>query len=132
MAAEDDPDVLKNEGVDELPFVPAAQRQRAAEPIDDTIVVVGQPKRKKRKRAAAEKASDASQAATAGEASAKEEVEAFDYASAPNILDEGSDHERAGVPSTKKQKHAKGKLVVDVQGILSDAPLCRFQRVVLW
>ncbi|KAI1789123.1 hypothetical protein LXA43DRAFT_1096686 [Ganoderma leucocontextum] len=108
-AAADDPDVLKNEGVEELPFVPASQRKQAAESIDDTIVVVGQPKRKKRKRVA-EKATDASDAVAGQGSSVKEEeVEAFDYASASNILDDGSDHERADVRSAKKrQKHVKG------------------------
>ncbi|KAM5540062.1 hypothetical protein V8D89_006202 [Ganoderma adspersum] len=109
IATADDPDVLKNEGVDELPFVPASQRKQAAEAIDDTIVVVGQLKRKKRKRVA-EKATDTSDATPRQESSVKhEEVEAFDYASVSNILDDNSDHERAGVPSAKKkQKHGKG------------------------
>lgn len=105
-----DPDVLKNEGVDELPFVPASQRKQAAEVVDDTIVVVGQPKRKKRKRVA-EKATDTLDATPAQESKVKhEEVEAFDYGSVSNILDDSSDHERADVPSAKKkQKHVKGK-----------------------
>ncbi len=97
--------------MEELPFVPASQRKQAAEPVDDTIVVVGQPKRKKRKRVV-EKAADTSDAAPGQESSVKEEeVEAFDYASVSNILDDGSDHERAGAPSAKKkkQKHVKGK-----------------------
>ena len=110
VTATDDPGVLKNEGVEELPFVPASQRKQVAEPVDDTIVVVGQPKRKKRKRVA-EKATDAADATPEQEPSVKEEeaVEAFDYASVPNILDDGSDHERAGIPRAKKQKHVKGE-----------------------
>lgn len=98
----------------EMPFVPAAQRASALAPIDDTIVVVGQPK-KKRKRAAdkaggeeATTAQDGSaQTSVKAEADAME-VEAFDYASAPNILDDGSDHEADAHSAKKRQKKGKG------------------------
>ncbi len=103
----DDPTVLKNEGHAEIPFIPASQRA-APVTVDDTIVVVGQPKKKKRKRVADKEKADTA----AGTASPKEEgemeAEAFDYTSVSNILDDGSDHE-ADLPNAKKrQKHAKG------------------------
>lgn len=89
--------------------MPAPQRKQAVESIDDTIVVVGQAKRKKRKRIA-EKATSTPDAVSEREPSVKEEVVgAFDYASVSNILDDGSDHERADVPRAKRQKHVKGK-----------------------
>ena len=90
--------------------MPAPQRKQAVESIDDTIVVVGQAKRKKRKRIA-EKVTSTPDAVSEREPSVKEEevVEAFDYASVSNILDDGSDHERADVPRAKRQKHVKGK-----------------------
>ena len=71
-------------------------------------MVVGQPKKKKRKRAAEKEKADAAADRRSPKQEEDMEVEAFDYASVSNILDDGSDHE-ADVPSAKKkQKHSKG------------------------
>ena len=112
----DDESILKMQV--EIPYVPAAQRARAnAPPVDDTIVVVGQPKKKKRKRAAAEKAGENDEAGSGGAGAVKEEVEeevaAFDYATAPNILDDGSDHEVADVRSAKKKRKQHGEFAFE-------------------
>ncbi|KAI0671048.1 hypothetical protein C8Q78DRAFT_1190600 [Trametes maxima] len=104
-------DVLKTEDGVELPFVPAPARGTKPEPVDDTIVVVGQAKRKKRKRAG-EKGGEADNDPGTGpaeEAAEEGEVEAFDYGSVSNILDDGSDHERDEVRGgRKKRKQGKG------------------------
>ena len=110
-ARTDDENILKMEV--EIPYVPAAQRNRAAVPtVDDTIVVVGQPK-KKRKRAAAERGEANGDAEGRERAAVKEEaaeVEAFDYSSVPNILDDVPIEDAAEGPSSrKKKKHAKGE-----------------------
>ena len=111
----DDESILKMQV--EIPYVPAAQRARAnAPPVDDTLVVVGQPKKKKRKRAAAEKAGENDEAGSGGAGAVKEEVvevAAFDYATAPNILDDGSDHEVADVRSAKKKRKQHGEFAFE-------------------
>ncbi|KAH9933267.1 ribonuclease H-like domain-containing protein [Amylocystis lapponica] len=86
----------------EMAFVPAAQRQEARrEPVEDTIVVVGQAQAKKRKRSSAKAAK-----AAAGE-EAEGGVEEFDYGAVSNILDEGSEPE-TGDQGRKKKKRGKG------------------------
>ncbi len=110
MTAADDGDVLKTDAVEEMPFVPAGQRGSMPEPVDDTIVVVGQRKPKKRKRTG-EKADTAGTAVTGeGSTSTKMEVEAFDYGTVSNILDDGSDHERKDARGgRKKRKQGQGE-----------------------
>jgi exosome complex exonuclease RRP6 len=76
----------------EIPFVPAAQRQSAPVPEVpmDTIVVVGQRQKKRKRERAPKPTADVDAAAAVEPAEpAETELEAFDYASAPNILDQG-------------------------------------------
>ncbi|TDL23207.1 hypothetical protein BD410DRAFT_173443 [Rickenella mellea] len=102
----------------EIPFVPASQRQ-AAPTIDDTVVVVGQARQKKRKRVK-QPTGDQSNESTPGpntEATVKkkaktiaqdepsaEELEPFDYASAPNILDDQSGSRATDVKKSRQRK----------------------------
>ncbi|KAJ7638309.1 ribonuclease H-like domain-containing protein [Roridomyces roridus] len=69
----------------EIPYVPQEQRTTKQVPtvVDDSIVVVGQPRQKKRKRAK----TDVSPAAASPAPKDEPDVEAFDFASVPNILD---------------------------------------------
>jgi exosome complex exonuclease RRP6 len=77
----------------EIPFVPAALRQTVkAEVVDDTIVVVGQ-RQKKRKRSKKTEETDLDgvetpSAPTEDTKAEPEEIVPFDFASAPNILDD--------------------------------------------
>lgn len=88
------------EGQVEMAFVPASQRHETKpmtqEPVKDSIVVVGQVQRKKRKRTKGENTTTKT---------VLDEVEAFDYSTAPNILDEGSEHEAEDVGTARKRKH---------------------------
>lgn len=85
----------------EIPFVPAEKRNAKTEAIEDTIVVVGQPRQKKRKRVKATDANgEVTESASSSQLSKKAkkkdpegeqseaDIEPFDYASAPNLLDE--------------------------------------------
>ena len=98
----------------EIPFVPASLRQTAKpEVIDDSIVVVGQ-RQKKRKRAKKAEATDDgdgdAQKSTAVPAKAKtktEEVVPFDFASAPNILDDGERSEQEDGRAGKRKRQKK-------------------------
>ncbi|KAI0643061.1 ribonuclease H-like domain-containing protein [Trametes meyenii] len=104
-------DVLKTDDGVEIPFVPASARGIKPEPVDDTIVVVGQAKRRKRKRAGEKGGTtDAGSGTGAVEEAGEEgEMEVFDYGSVSNILDDGSDHEREEVGGgRKKRKQGKG------------------------
>ncbi|KAI0345691.1 hypothetical protein BDW22DRAFT_1426352 [Trametopsis cervina] len=100
----------------EIPFVPANERQdkRAAvvETVADTIVVVGQPQRKKRKRE--KKAADVSNVQRESEQPAADAE--FDYSTVSNILDEGSDHEPAGPVGGPRKRKQKGQGHVDHGG----------------
>ncbi|KAI0060351.1 hypothetical protein BV25DRAFT_1917713 [Artomyces pyxidatus] len=104
---------------DEIPFIPASQRQSVkVEAVDDTIVVVGQARQKKRKRSKKTDAEDVS-ALQAGTARPKEGVAApkgtkaepesvpFDFATASNILDDERVEEEKKGPK-KRQKKNKG------------------------
>lgn len=86
----------------EVPFIPASQRAKTEVVVDDTIVVVGQAKRKKRKRAPGEKPAGASVAVQAEE---------FDYTSVSNILDDGVEDAAA---ATVKRKRVKGESFVGI------------------
>ncbi|KAH9035897.1 ribonuclease H-like domain-containing protein [Lactarius pseudohatsudake] len=94
------PDVSIDGATTEIPFVPAALRQTVKpEVIDDAIVVIGQrqKKRKHEKKAGATDDDDAerSTAVPSAEAKAKTvDVVPFDFASAPNMLDEGERNEQ--------------------------------------
>lgn len=96
----------------EIPFVPIAQRQQPAQVIDDSIVVVGQARKKKRKRTKADSTSGAlmDDGETPGMEDGgveEEEVEAFDYSTVPNILDDVPTPNTEG-RKKKKPKHQKG------------------------
>jgi exosome complex exonuclease RRP6 len=71
--------------------------------MNDGIVVVGQHQKKRKRDRAAKQAEDA--APTPSASTPEVEVEAFDYASAPNILDEGAELLEDG--SGKKRKLGK-------------------------
>jgi exosome complex exonuclease RRP6 len=92
----------------EIPFVPALLRQPAkTEVIDDAIVVVGQ-RQKKRKRTklagVGGEGSSEKSSTPAAKAKAEPEVVPFDFASAPNILDDAS-----GDHSEQEEKGRAGK-----------------------
>jgi exosome complex exonuclease RRP6 len=92
----------------EIPFVPAPLRQAVKpEVIDDAIIVVGQ-RQKKRKRtkmvgAGGEGSSEKSSTPVA-KAKAELDVVPFDFASAPNLLDDSS-----GNHSEQEEKGRAGK-----------------------
>ena len=96
------------------------------------------PKKKKRKRATADKDGAGTQDEDAKSSAKAEamEVEAFDYASAPNILDDGSDHEAAAPSAKKRQKHAKGETPRYCEQysalLIAIARGYRVERIVLW
>ena len=112
---------------DEIPFVPAPQRQIKTV-VDDTIVVVGQMKQKKRKRAKPTPSTsqvdlsrpvDDDPRADEGKTGAKKhhladtsEQEPFDFSSVPNILDEITITEEGAKPrKKKKQKRQEGECI---------------------
>ncbi|KAI6041415.1 hypothetical protein EDC04DRAFT_2669470 [Pisolithus marmoratus] len=97
----------------EIPFVPEHQRQsrsslRVYTPMeDDTIVIVGQAGARQRKRKREKNRGTISQLRSGSGASVDDqeaEVEAFDYSSVPNLLDEGSQKETTGEDNDRKNK----------------------------
>ena len=77
----------------EIPFVPAALRQTVkAEVVDDTIVVVGQRQKKRKRSKKAEKTDlggvETPPTPTEDTKAGPEDIVPFDFASAPNILDD--------------------------------------------
>jgi exosome complex exonuclease RRP6 len=77
----------------EIPFVPAALRETVkAEVVDDTIVVVGQRQKKRKRSKKAEKTDlggvERPSTPTEDTRAGPEEIVPFDFASAPNILDD--------------------------------------------
>jgi exosome complex exonuclease RRP6 len=103
------PDVPVDGATAEIPFVPASQRQTAKpEVIDDAIVVVGQRQKKRRR---AKKAGDGdgerSNAVPANAKAKTEDVVPFDFASAPNILDDGERSEQEDGGRVRKKKRQK-------------------------
>ena len=98
---------------------PASEHPVETDVVEDTIVVVGQPRQKKRKRA---KMSSDSKESTPGvqppkkarnkkaeveEDQTVEDVEPFDYASAPNLLDDAPAVDTE--IKTKASKRSAGK-----------------------
>ncbi|EMD39730.1 hypothetical protein CERSUDRAFT_112032 [Gelatoporia subvermispora B] len=113
--------------VEELAFVPAAQRQRQAavrEEEADTIVVVGQAKPRKRKRKAQQGAEDAEERE---EGASGEGAPEFDYGAVSNILDDGSDDERVEVGRKKKKKQKQSKDAVYTYGNFGAPPKAHSQ-----
>lgn len=93
----------------EIPFVPVARRQQPAQVVDDSIVVVGQARKRKRKRTKTDATYGAPMDDETGgvEDGVVDEVEAFDYSTVPNILDDVP----LPIPEgrkKKKPKHQKG------------------------
>jgi exosome complex exonuclease RRP6 len=86
----------------EIPFVPAPLRQTVkAEVVDDTIVVVGQRQKKRKRSKKAEKTDldgvvETPSTPTEDTRVKPEEVVPFDFASAPNILDDVPSEEEGG------------------------------------
>ena len=107
------PDPITDGAMAEIPFVPAPLRQAAKpEIIDDAVIVVGQRQKKRRrtKLAGVEGEGSSEKSSTPGaKAKAEPEVVPFDFASAPNILDDApgghSEHEEKG--RTGKRKRPK-------------------------
>jgi len=92
----------------EIPYVPASQR-KPVELLEDSVIVVGQMRQKKRKRIKTkaianvgdhEQIGDSSKAHSAR--SENDNTDIFDYATAPNILDD--------VPEPKEEPHKKKKI----------------------
>lgn len=98
----------------EIPFVPAAQRQTVkVEDVDDTIVVVGQRQKKRKRSKKAEKTdlggAETPSTPTEDIKAAPEEIVPFDFASVPNILDDGPNelNEQEGVRAGKRRRSKK-------------------------
>ncbi|OCH91136.1 hypothetical protein OBBRIDRAFT_753802 [Obba rivulosa] len=103
----------RDDGVEEMAFVPAARRQATVrEEEADAIVVVGQAKPRKRKRKE-QKVRQGPEEEGGGPSGAGEGTE-FDYSTVSNILDEGSGGEQGAEVGRKKQrKQGKGEGVAD-------------------
>lgn len=82
----------------EMAFVPASERQHTASAVADTIITVGQRSQQKKKR----KRNLASNGL-------EDDVEMFDYATEPSLLDAGDSIKQVG-PMAKKRN--KGKCMV--------------------
>jgi exosome complex exonuclease RRP6 len=94
----------------EVPFVPLSQRQTVArEVIDDSVVIVGQRQQKKRKRNKEKK--EKSHVAEQEQEEPEQDVQPFDYASVPNILDDDSETRGDPVERPKKKPKAKGRIL---------------------
>jgi exosome complex exonuclease RRP6 len=88
--AEEEEEPANVEGQAEVAFVPAAQRAVREVIADEALVVVGQRKKRKRVDRERKRSSDGAPAGTPiATAAEEEEIAPFDYASAPNLLDEG-------------------------------------------
>lgn len=96
-------DTAADGAMEEIPFVPASLRQTVkAEVVDDTIVVVGQ-RQKKRKRTKKAELSETPSTPTGNTKAEPEEVVPFDFASAPNILDDVPSEPEDGVPGKRRR-----------------------------
>ncbi len=107
------PEVPIDGATAEIPFVPAPQRHTAKPEVnDDAIVVVGQ-RQKKRKRAKKAGASGDDEKSTSATSTAKvkeeEEVVPFDFANAPNILDDSAADEHSEQEDGRRRKRKKQK-----------------------
>jgi exosome complex exonuclease RRP6 len=101
----------------EIPFVPAALRQTVrAEVVDDTIVVVGQRQKKRKRSKKAEKTDlggvETPSTPTEDTRAGPEEIVPFDFASAPNILDDApsefNEQEGRGGKRRRSKKRSGG------------------------
>lgn len=92
----------------EIPFVPAPLRQTVkAEVVDDTIVVVGQRQKKRKRSKKAEKIDlggvETPFTPTEDTRAGPEEIAPFDFASAPNILDDEFSEQEGGRAGKKRR-----------------------------
>ncbi len=122
-AAEEEGHTLPSAVQVEMPFVPASQRTAnvsTTSVADDAIVVVGQARQRKRKRVKDTTKSDGGSGKTskANNEGEKAEVESFDFASAPNILDAVPAVEESSIPR-KRSKQTKGSVVLPLTKIES-------------
>jgi len=98
----------------EIPFVPAALRQAVkTEIVDDTIVSVGQrqKKRKRTKKAGVGGSGDTSSTAVGpAKAEPAQDIEPFDFANVPNILDDAPSElgEQEGRRTSKRLRSKRG------------------------
>jgi exosome complex exonuclease RRP6 len=88
----------------EIPFVPAEQRQSTNLEMEGGIVVVGQRQKKRKRDRTAKKAATTP---PEPEAEVEAEIEPYDYASAPNVLDEGARLLEDPAAAGKKRKLGK-------------------------
>jgi len=93
----------------EIPFVPAPLRQTIkAEVVDDTIVVVGQRQKKRKRSKKAEKTDlgdvETPSTPTEDTKAGPEGIVPFDFASAPNILDDVPSDEQEGGRAGKRRR----------------------------
>jgi hypothetical protein len=93
----------------EIPFVPAPLRQTIkAEVVDDTIVVVGQRQKKRKRSKKAEKTDlgdvETPSTPTEDTKAGPEGIVPFDFASAPNILDDVPSDEQEGGKAGKRRR----------------------------
>ncbi|KAF7301136.1 Exosome complex exonuclease RRP6 [Mycena indigotica] len=95
----------------EIPYLPASQRvtKPLAPVLDDSIVVVGQPRVKKRKRVKDRDADKKSPSVAESPPSKQDDeiVEPFDFGSVPNILDDAPTEEDTRVKKKRKNKKEK-------------------------
>jgi exosome complex exonuclease RRP6 len=96
----------------EIPFVPAALRQTVkAEVVDDTIVVVGQRQKKRKRSKKVEKTDlggvETPSTPTEDTKAGPEGIVPFDFASAPNILDDVPSDEQEGGRAGKRRRSKK-------------------------
>jgi exosome complex exonuclease RRP6 len=115
----------------EIPYLPASQRQTAKVVVEDSIVVVGQPKQKKRKRpkassstphgeisgpadAVEDDAENTKRSVKAEDSPVTAEPEPFDFSTVPNILDEvpPEDHDPKQHKKKRSKKRHDGELPV--------------------
>lgn len=132
-----------------LPIPPASQKQPSKAELEDSIVVVSQGKQKKRKRNKQVSDGNATET-TSANTSSKRKAETvqdtneetgtivpFDYASAPNLLDEsnhkGDANDKRPAKKIKRGMHAKltftyYQAVNDFHFRRSSVPVRRFSR----
>jgi exosome complex exonuclease RRP6 len=102
-------DAAGDEAMTEIPFVPAHLRQPVkAEVVDDAIVVVGQRQKKRKRNKKAVVGREGSHETSLS--TPAEEIEPFDFASVPNILDDapGERSELEDGRAGKRRRPKKG------------------------
>ncbi|KAI0030263.1 ribonuclease H-like domain-containing protein [Vararia minispora EC-137] len=98
----------------EIAYVPALQRQAIKPEVDDTIVVVGQTK-KRRKRATVEE-TRAEKSSRRFPVETATDITPFDYASAPNILDDEPEQVTEAPRKNKRVKRGNSRISGSIAG----------------